>query len=259
MSSRARLAILPRRDGDPAPSAGEMPSEGAAPAEILRCAERLGIPWRRVLLAEIESEQRLRRHLADVDGDCTLPSALTILSFSFLESWRVRDRIRTLATRTGEHAGPAARQLRAVFRRLTGGADRGEPALTEHLWFAYQRVLLLQRVSRAAARSRGETAERVAFVCARTRCCFEDAAWAVQREQSREPHGRLEAAVRRVREEGFLIPRAESEARSLSELRRLVRGFPRRDGCDRALRASAHAVTAPRRLAPSDAIGTAGS
>src|SRR5262245_36666897 len=234
-----------------------MPSESAPPAEILRCAERLGIPWRRVLLAEIESEQRLRRHLADVDGDCTLSSALTILSFSFLQSWRVRDRVRTLATRTGEEAGPAARQLRAVFRRLTGRGDRGEPALTEHLWFAYQRVLLLQRVSRAAGRSRGETAERIAFVCSRTRCCFEDASWAVLREQSSPAENRLEAAVRRVREEGFLIPRAESEARSLSELRRLVRRFPRQSGGQTAgLRPSTHPVSAPHRLALSDAVGT---
>jgi len=243
------------RDGDPGTLGPLVCIGDEAPAEVLRCAESLGIPWARILMAEIETEQRLRRYLSDLEDGCSLSSALTILSFSFLQSWRVRDQIQSLAARAGEDAG-SVRQLRSVFRRMTEGADRGAPALAEHLWFAYQRVLLLQRVSRVASRSRGSTAERVAFVCRRTKCCYEDATWAVSREEARDNGSRLDAAVRRVREEGFLIPRARTEARSLAELRRLVRGFPKTSpGSARA--SSAYPVSVPRRVDPSDAIGTA--
>jgi hypothetical protein len=255
VSRGARLAILPRRDGDPVILPTPLLSEEGSPSEILRCAEGLGIPWKRLLLTEIETEQRLRRYLADVENDCSLPSAMTILSHSFLQSWRVRDRIQSLAARTGEDAAASTRQLRSVFRRLTEGSDQGEPALTEHLWFAYQRVLLLQRVGRSAARSRGTSAERVGFVCSRTHCCFEDASWAVAREESRGVESLLDAAVRKVRGEGFLIPRARTEARSLSELRRLVRGIRKRAARLVPGGSSRYPVSAPRPLELADAVG----
>ena len=66
MASPGIYGIVPRaipgaRDGDPPEPAPQVPSVSAAPAEILACAEALGIPWRRILLGEIEAEQRLRR------------------------------------------------------------------------------------------------------------------------------------------------------------------------------------------------------
>ena len=84
---------------------------------------------------------------------------------------------------------PAQRDLplRLVFRRLVGGSDPGKEALVGHLGFAYQRVLLLQRVCQAARRSRGTTAERMAYVCSTARCGFDDAAWAVCREDAAKP------------------------------------------------------------------------
>lgn len=257
--SRRALAVLPSRDGDPAPPSALSWSDDDSPAEILRCAELLGVPWRRILHGEIEAEQRLRRYLADVDEDCSVPSALTILSFSFLESWRVRDRIQSLALETEEGSGRSSRSFRAAFRRfLGGGGNRDQAALTEHLAFAYQRVLLLQRVCRGAARSRGTTPERIAIVCSRTRCCFEDAAWAVDRESSRDRASRLDAVVRKVRDEGFLIPRSQTEARSLSELRRLARRSPRQARQPLASR-SPFAAAVPRRLEPSDTTAPARS
>jgi len=69
-------------------------------------------------------------------------------------------------------------------------------------------------------------AERLAFICSRARCCYDDAAWAVLEEDSPNRGDRFDSAVRKVREEGFLIPRAETEARSLAELRRIVAATP---------------------------------
>jgi len=214
--------------------------------EIVRRADALGIPWRRVLLEEMEAEQRLRRYLAELGGECPLLEAADILSFSLLRSWRVRDRIESLAceARTSAVRG-ALRQLRVVFRRLTGAGDRKRMLLSEHLWFAYQRVLLLQRVRRAAARSRGTASmpERLAFICTSARCSYDDAAWAACEEDSPGRGHRLERSVRKVREEGFLIPRAESEARALAELRRMVQTGrrPRR-------RKAAQPISAPKRV-----------
>jgi hypothetical protein len=217
------MAILPLRDGDPPLPTPLAPSQSTSAPEILRCAEDLGIPWKRILLGEIEAEQKLRRYVSDIERECPLPSALTVLSFSMMQSWRVRDQIESLACQArGASMRGAVRQLRIVFRRLIGAGDRDRIALAQHFWFAYQRVLLLQRACRAAARSRGTTAERLAFVCSISRCCFDDAAWAVCQEGSPGRGHRLDAAVRKVREEGFLIPRAETEARSLAALRRIV-------------------------------------
>lgn len=253
MRRGAALAILPSRDGDPLARLEDVPAAAESGEEILRRAEALGIPWKRVLLGEIDAEQRLRRYLADVEGECPLPSAVTILSFCALQSWRVRDCLQSLAAQSRGDPSGAPRQLRAALRRFAGRGDGDRAALAEHLWFAYQRILLLQRVCRAAARSRGATAERVASVCTAARCCFEDASWAVRHEDSPERARRLEAAVGRVREEGFLVPRAPSEAKSLAELRRIVHASPRRKA--RGLeRNPSYPVSAPRRLQPSDAV-----
>jgi hypothetical protein len=200
---------------------------GDPPAQILGCAESLGIPWRRLLAEEIESEQRLRRYLSDVESDRPLRSLLKLLSYSCLRSWRVRDRIERLSSEArGASAPDARRHLRLVFSYLAGKSESDKIAQAEHLWFAYQRILLLQRVRRTAAKSRGTSAERMAFICSRERCGYDDAAWALREEQSPRYGDRFDAAVRKVREEGFQIPRAATEARSLAELRRIVRTSP---------------------------------
>ncbi|HEX7251550.1 MAG TPA: hypothetical protein VF376_01630 [Thermoanaerobaculia bacterium] len=218
------------------------------PEKILGCAEDLGIPWRRLLAEEIESEQKLRRYLSDVEAERPLRSFLKLLPFGCLRSWRVRDRIERLASAArGAASGDARRQLRTVLAELTGKSVSEKIAFAEHLWFAYQRILLLQRVRRAASRSRGTEDERMAFICSRARCSYDDAAWALLEERSRKYGDRFDAAVRKVREEGFRIPRAETEARSLAELRRLVRTSPylRREHASRSL-AKAQDVAARR-------------
>jgi len=233
VASPGIYGIVPRaipgaRDGDPPEPAQHVPSASGEPAEILACAEALGIPWRRILLGEIEAEQRLRRYVGDVVREGPLPAASTVLSFSVLRSWRVRDEIETLACQARSAVRGAERRLRLVFRHLIGKEKRDPVALGQHFWFAYQRVLLLQRVRRAAARSRGTAsmAERLAEVCSRARCSFDDAAWALCQEDSPRRGQRLESAVRKVREEGFLVPRASTEARSLAELRRIALTSP---------------------------------
>ena len=225
MASRApTIRSLPLRDGDPPVPAPPAPTEGSPRDELLACAETLGIPWRRLILQEIEAEQRLRRYLPDVHTDCPLEPALTILSVAAQRSWRVRDQIETLACQARVSARGARLKLRAFLRHLAGDAGPDVSALARHCGFAYQRILLLQRVRRAAARCRRSetTAERLALVCSTARCAFEDAAWALGEEDSPRRGQRMEAAIRKVRAEGFLVPRAATEARSLSELRRIV-------------------------------------
>jgi len=243
------IAIIPNRDGDPVEFKPAGVSEEGPPLEILRYAETLGIPWRRLLLSEIEAEHRLRRHIADVRKDLPLRSAVTILSFSFLKSWRVRDRIEGFACRArGAADGGAIRQLRIVFQSLTGKADRAQIAFAEHLHFAHERILLLQRARRIAAKSRGTMSERLAFICSTACCSYDDAAWAILQEDSPRRGQRLDAAVRKVREEGFLIPREENEARSLASLRRIIRGSRHLARRRRTLRDSRDTVSMPRRV-----------
>jgi hypothetical protein len=102
------------------------------------------------------------------------------------------------------------------------------------LRLAYDRILLLQRARRAAARSSGSEAERLAFVCGMTRCTYEDAVWAIGQDGAPPPGRRLEAAIRKVREEGFPVPTAEPEARALAQLRCTVLAFAARDQPRRA-------------------------
>ena len=251
---RRRLAILPPLPpsaGSAVPSA-EVPSP--ARPELLDRAEALGIPWERIVRDEIRAEEALRRYLADLDT-FPLAAGLTVLSFTFLQSWRVRDRIQALAGEArGISARSAVRQLRAIFRRLAGGAPREREAFAEHLWFAYQRVLLLQRACRAAAASRGPLPERARLVSKRTRCGFDDAAWALCHEGSRRNGHRLDAAIRKVRDEGFQIPRAETEARAFARLRAILRTAGRLER-RRAPSRSRAAACAPARVSlPADAI-----
>jgi len=226
------------------PAGSETEPEGH---DVLRRAEALGIPWQRIVTDEILAEQSLRRLGPDASLELPLIAATSALPLSFLRSWRVRDRIHNLSCEARSACSPAAiRELRIVSRRLIGAREREGRTLATHLWFAYQRVLLLGRVCRAAARSRGATAERVADVCANARCGFDDAAWAVCLEESPRPGHRLDAAVRKVREEGFLIPRERTEARSFAALRKAVRRSPHVAG--RRRRRSSPPVSAPPRV-----------
>jgi hypothetical protein len=95
----------------------------------------------------------------------------------------------------------------------------------------------------------------VAFVCARTRCGFDDAAWAICREDSPRPGHRLDTAIGKVREEGFQIPRASTEAQSFAALRRIIRASPRPVQRRPLRKPSGDAVARPRRVElPADSI-----
>src|SRR5438105_13935805 len=131
-----------------APEAGE----GRSASPVLERADALGIPWERMISEEIEAERRLRALIADLDGETPLEALMSLLRVSFLQSYRIRDRIQALVYEAQVSCHPkAVRALRRVFRRLTGPSARDRLPLAEHLWFAYQRILMLQRVSRVAA------------------------------------------------------------------------------------------------------------
>ena len=220
--------LLPAGEEEPAEDAAAPDAPPGAAGDVLECARTLGIPWERILQEEIEAELRLRRYLPNLGRDCPLLPAARILSYSVFRSWRLRDQIESLACEARSASSRRAlRTLRIVFRRLTGKGDGARPEGASDLWFAYQRVLLLLRVCRAAARTRGPLEERLARVCTAARCGYDDAAWAIESEDSAGRGHRLDAAVRKVRDEGFPIPRAESEARALAELRRMIRRRPR--------------------------------
>jgi hypothetical protein len=226
-----------------------VPAPGARNS-VLERAAMLGIPWQRILLEEIHSEEALRRYFEDVDADWPLVAALQILPFTFLRSWRVRNRIQGLSAQArAVRAREARLALRRAFEKLSGRSESDRTTLAEHLWFGYQRVLLLQRVSRAASASRGTQAERLAFICDRCRCSYDDAVWAASREDAPRRGHRLDAALRKVRDEGFQIPRAATEARAFAMLRRLARGAAPSARRHRSKKSGTPpAETVPRRL-----------
>jgi hypothetical protein len=228
-SSSTPMEPVPIPISEDLSSARLAPSASDSDTVILRYAETLRIPWKQLLVDEIEAEQRLRRYLADIESECPLRSVMRLLPSSFLRSWRARAQIERLSGEArATSTRKATRQLRAVFSKLLGKDEGEKTAFAEHLWYAYQRILLLQRVRRAAAKSRGPASERLALICSRTRCSYDDAAWALLEEESTHRGDRFDGAVRKVREEGFLVPRADTEASALAELRRLVRASSRR-------------------------------
>jgi len=248
--------VLPLRETVPLLAEQPASSGPKSGPEILKLALVLGIPWERILLDEIRAEETCRRHFEDVDCEWPLTAALKILPFTFLRSWRVRDRIEGLSSQARAALDRSAqREIRLVLRRLQGKTRPDQATLAEHLWFAHQRILLLQRVRRAAAQSRGTPPERLAFVCSKTRCCYDDAAWALLQEKLPRRGHRLDVAIRKVREEGFQIPRAETDARSLAQLRRIVRTSPYLFGRRRLPKQKQEPGSFPQRLPhPADTI-----
>jgi hypothetical protein len=209
----------------PSAAAGELEE----PEALLMRAGTLGIPWERLLRSEIQAEAMLRAILAEVDGGWPLWAALSALPFSPLQSWRIRDRLEALSSEARSVGCPrAARQLRAFFRHLCGksSGNASAPAMARHLWFAYQRVLVLQQIGRAAHRSRGAYEERVTFVGQRTACSRADAEWAVRREDRPGHSHLLDDAMRKARDEGFEIPHQSTEARAFRRLRSVARSSP---------------------------------
>ena len=237
------------------PAARVLPVAEPGRPEILRRADALGIPWDRILLEEIQAEQTLRRYASDIEA-MPLERQLAVLPVSFLSSWRVRDEIQALScSARGARMNSAVTRLRSVFRRWLGQSERGQVAYAGHLELAYERVLLLQRVCRAARRSRGTTADRMAFVCTTARCGYDDAAWALCLEDAPRAGHRLDEAMRKVRDEGFQIPRAATEARAFAELRRIVRASSKRPRRRAPVVRCTDAVSLPARVGlPADGI-----
>jgi len=202
--------------------------EKSGAQDLVRQATNLGIPWERILADEIRAERLLQLSLSDVTEDWPLWPAFWILPVSLLNSWRVRERIHTLAWEAGRRGcRDAARQLRALHAHLSG-RQNGRPSdatlLARHLWFGYQRVLSLVRIRRAAERMRGDPADRIESIVERSGCSVEDARWAFDRSCT-GGHS-LDDAMRRTRDEGFELPEDESEVRAFRRLRSFVRSSP---------------------------------
>ena len=179
------IRILRCATAPPAPS-HQSPTEGSSREELLAFAETLGIPWRRLHppgdrggaeAAELPARRRGRLP-ARVGAHDPVGRRRAVMA-------------RSRPGRDPRLSGPCVRrEARDKGSGVSSGILAGDlgpdpSALARHCGFAYQRILLLQRVRRAAARSRGTTAERLAFVCSAARCSFEDAAWALGEEECR--------------------------------------------------------------------------
>lgn len=208
---------------DPRPVGDHLP-------DLVREADELGIPWERILSDEIRAERRLRECIADVGDGWPLWPALSILPASFLDSWRVRERVRVLAWKASrEECKEAVRQLRALHAHLRGRRNgRGSDAtlFAKHLWFGYQRVLSLMRVGRAAERACGSPDERIEAVRKRTGCSVRDARWALERAMGPRRGHLLDDSMQRARDEGFELPSEGNEVRGFRRLRSFVRSSP---------------------------------
>lgn len=195
--------------------------------DIRAVAEALGIPWRRILESEIDSERSLRRILGAAAADEPLWRILCALQASALDSWRVRERVNAMAcdARTGR-APAASRELQSVFNHLRG-KERGHLSsaglIARHFWMAYQRVQELVSAARAAEGARGNLAMRLKATVEASGCSAADAEWALERASSSRRGHRVDDAVRFARSEGFEIPRAGTDFESFLQLRKLAR------------------------------------
>jgi hypothetical protein len=198
--------------------------------DVLTEAEALGIPWQIILSKEIAAEKALRDSVENLEGDWPLSCLFSLLPYSLLQSWRARERIHTLSWEArSERSRAAANRLRSVFLHLAGKRCPGEPfdfLLANHLGFAYERILQLQRIGRTAEKAKGSREDKIAEVVRRTHCSESDAAWGVDRSGSRRRGHRLDDAMRRAREEGFELPVAQSELVAFTRLKRFVQRRP---------------------------------
>jgi hypothetical protein len=198
-----------------------------AAEDLLRQASSLGIPWERILSEEIRAERTLRLCLADVSESWPLWAAFPILPLSLLDSWRVRDRIHLLAWKASrDGCESSASQLRALHAHLLGkGNARASDAtlMAKHLWFAYQRVRALLRISRAAEKVHEDLPDPIGCLRERTGCSAADARWALDRARSNGRGHRLDDAMGRARDEGFELPQDRNEVRAFRRLRSFVK------------------------------------
>jgi hypothetical protein len=98
--------------------------------------------------------------------------------------------------------------------------------MARHLWFGYQRVLALARLSRAAEKTSGDLAPRIESLREKTACSMADARWALSRAGSPKRGHRLDDAMRRTRDEGFELPQDSSEVGAFRRLRSFVASSP---------------------------------
>ncbi len=191
-------------------------------------AEALGIPWQRLLEAEIQAERTLRGFVGEPDAEIPLWRFLGALPTTALDSFRVRERLAVLLREARlTRSGTALRSARQAIDEMCGKRETGDAsesqALALHLSLAHERVRELARVARAAERIRGERHERLARVTARTGCTVADATWALERASTAGRTHAIDDAVRRARVEGFEIPQADSEFHAFLLLGKLVR------------------------------------
>jgi len=218
-------------------------------AEQVAIAEALGIPWERLLDQEIDAERSLRRFLGEPVGELPMWRFLSALPGTALDSWRVREKLEAwIRDARLAHSPAALRALREALDEMCGKRDRGvsDRALALHLRLAHERVRELARVARAAEKSRGDRAARLAAIVAKTGATEADALWALRRVESPDRTHAIDDAVRQAREEGFEIPRADSEFQAYVILRKRARRKPR------ARRAAPHRLAKPgaRRASP---------
>ena len=192
-------------------------------------ARALGIPWERLLEAEIQAERTLRGYVGEEGGaDLPLWRFLSALPTSALDSWRVRNRLAGLVRDARlARSGAAVRAVRQAVDELCGKRPGGAPseseALSLHLNLAHERVRELTRVARAAERCRGPEESRLARLVEKTGAAEIDAVWALARASAPNKTHAIDDAVRRARAEGFEIPFAESEFQAFLLLRKSAR------------------------------------
>ena len=220
-------------------------------AELTTIAEALGIPWERLIEAEIAAERKLRSFVGEPDAEQPLWRYLSALPATALDSWRVRERLSAhIREARLTRSGAAARVVREAVDEMCGkshAAPSPGQALATHLALAHERVRELARVARAAPRVRTGDA-REARLIERTGCTAADAAWALARLEAPGRGHAIDDAVRKARAEGFEIPVAETEFHSFLALRKLVkRTRLARPGPPRA--SDVVAPPRPRRLA----------
>jgi len=215
-------AVFPRSETGPA-------RDSSPAADRIAVAEALGIPWERLIDAEIQAERALRGFVGEPDRELPLWRFVSALPATALDSWRFRERLAGLVRRARLTRSAAdLRSVRQAVDDLCGRRSGGDSQqiLSLHLALAQERVKELARVARAAERCRGERGERLARIVARTGCTDADAVWAIDRVETPGRTHAIDDAVRQARAEGFDIPAAASEFHAFLALRKLVRQHP---------------------------------